>query len=118
MTWTVYSFKIKDKAYREVRPLHMELVREKVTVHVSGMLWWKVRREEYTGFWSIVFKYDRGPGTIRATDTVRFQKEDEARFWYQQTFESVFLSQRKIIEPGPSKPSKPDKTKKPHLRLL
>lgn len=116
-TWTAWTFLLGDKAYKCVRPLYMELVREKQTLESSGMLWWRKTVEEYTGRWTIKFKYDRGPATRSRVDFIYFNTENQARFWFDQTWQSVFLGRKQPIGPKWKKPQ-PKKKNKPNLRLL
>ena len=117
MTWTAWTFRIHNKAYKNVRPLTMELVREKRVLGSSGMLWWRKEIKQYTGRWAIILRYDRGPATQPKKDVQVFEREDEARFWFNQTFDSVFTAIRKAMPPLPPKNKKTQK-KKPNLRLL
>ena len=110
--WTAWTFRIKDTAFRHVQPLSMELVREKAITRVSGYLWWKKEVEDFTGRWAIVIKYNRGPTTRMCRTEVIFDREDEARFWFNQTFDSVFTTTRSPIPPTPKKTPKPKKSKK------
>lgn len=117
-TWTAWTFRIKDKAYKHVQPHSLELMREKAISETSGMLWWKTQKVVYTGRWAIFFRYNRGPWTVDTTDRIMFERESEARFWFNQTYESIFIKKRDVIPPPPKpKPKKPKKNK-PNLRLL
>jgi hypothetical protein len=95
-------------------------MREKAISETSGMLWWKTQKMVYTGRWALFFTYNTGPWSKKTTDQILFEREDEARFWFNQTFNSVFTGKNKVIPPPPKpkpKPPKP-KIKKPNLRLL
>jgi len=122
LTWNAWTFRIGNKAFKGIRPISMEIVPERAITSTSGMLWWKKDVEELTGNWVIKLKHDRGPATIARIERIVFERENEAQFWFDQTYSSVFVNKIPVMEPHkvpkPPVSKKKPKKPKPHLRLL
>jgi uncharacterized protein (DUF1330 family) len=123
-TWTAWTIKIGPKAYKGIQPLSIE-IRPAVTLHSSGYLWWKKEWTERTGKWEIKFTYETGPLTPRRTDIIEFASEDQAQYWYDNTYNTVFLSNLDKVVPPPAMPPPPKmklpetkKPNKPGLKLV
>ncbi len=112
-TWYVWTFKLGDKAYKEVRPRRMEIQKEKDLTYISGWFWWKKYSEKDSGRWQIMFVYDRGPGTVGKTEYIVFNQEQEARYWFDRTFSQIFIDQEHNVPKPPIQKKKPD-----HLSLV
>jgi hypothetical protein len=120
ITWTSWTIKIGHKAYKGIQPLGIE-VRPEIMTHSSGSLWWKKQWEEKTGRWEIKFTYDTGPFTSRRADIIVFEREVDAQYWYDHTYNSVFLGNYQAPSPPPPPKMKlPEKKKpnKPGLHLV
>jgi len=113
---------IGDKAYKDVRPLSIELI-EDTQEFSTGYLLWRKEWSEKTGYWYIKFVYDRGPMSGRMMDRIYFEKESVARSWFTAVYNQCFLSQdigqqkpSTIPPPPPDKPKTPKKNNR--LRLV
>jgi hypothetical protein len=120
-TWISYTFKVKDRAFKAIRPLDMHIRKEYDRVR-TGFL--KSEKKE-TGRFILSIKYDRGPLTHAQTTHIFFESEDEAQLWFDFIFRKTFLSKEKGRTPPPPPPKdkvtrlKPKKGKKgTPLRLL
>jgi hypothetical protein len=119
-TWTSWSLRLGDKAYKGVRPLGMEMFAEEVDKS-TGFLWRRVQRIEKTGRWCIKFIYDRGPfsGIKPSVDHIFFDDEDYARQCYDSIFSLCFLERTGDVQLPPSPPNKPKSLNKNNpLRLV
>jgi hypothetical protein len=106
--WTAWTFQINSKSFKNIRPLSIELARE-----TRLIIWLKnifTKAEILSPRWYISLTYDRGPVTKRRQEKVFFDKEEEARYWYNNVFREVFLAKT-------NKNKTPPKKKTP-LRLI
>lgn len=101
----------------------MEIRPEVIDVVVGRNLFWNKTEENETGRWIIKLRYDRGPMTSAKVDTIYFNHEQEARYWFDHIWENIFVKIFKIPPPPPPKnkvsklPVKGPK-KGSHLRLV
>lgn len=115
--WTAWTFRLKDKAYKDIRPLKMKLIKEYELSYERKWVFIVKSVKNYTGRWVIRLEYDRGPMTSKVREDTVFSTEQEARFWFDTVFTTVFMGS--TPPPPPLKrrsKQKPDK--KPHLKLL
>ena len=111
-TWTAFTMMIGQKAYKDIRPLSIEMIEEE-NLFWDGYLWWRKEWTEKTGRWYLKFTYDRGPMSGKQTDYTFFDKESIAKSWYTLVYNEVFLRHAEHTTP----PEKPNKSNNP-LRLL
>ena len=123
--WSSWNIKIKNVAFKEVRPLEMEIRPEITDIEVSRGWFFSKTEEKKTGRWIIKFKYDRGPMTPARVHNVVFAEQSEARWWYNHIWENVFLKQSGPVPPPVPKKNnkitrlrKKKNNKKSHLRLV
>lgn len=109
ITWTSWNLRIGDKAFKDVRPLAMEINREVADIS-TGYLWWRKEKLEYSGRWYVKLTYDRGPLSNQKSDFIYFADEPTARSWYDEIFNACFLG--RISTQAPKSPPPPP-TKKP-----
>lgn len=116
--WTGWSLRIGDRAFKNVRPIAMNIQRRVVTKKVKGFWFFSEYERFETDEWEIVFVYDRGPLTQTHSSTIIFSTESEARVWFNDIFSQVFLRKgsRHNIPPPPK--SRKTKVKKSHLSLV
>jgi len=119
ITWISHTFMIGDKAFKNVRPMSVEII-EETEEYWDGYLWWRKEWTESTGRWYLKLVYDRGPMTGKQVDHIYFDKESVARSWFTAIYNECFLT-RDITQQKPSPtptPPSPKKPNKPSLRLL
>lgn len=90
MNYVVWSFRIKNTVYKNVRPLTLELKREFVEELVSKFLFIEKYKRNYTNRYYIKMKYDRGPGTQPRIDRIFFDSYKEAEPWFNSLIDQVF----------------------------
>ena len=123
--WTSWNIKIAYKAFKEIRPLEMEIRPEIIDVVTSHGVFWNTTEEKKTGNWVIKFKYDRGPMTSTRVTNIVFKQEQEAVWWFNHIWTNVFCAKDHVVPPPPKSkasnvkklPVKRDK-KGNHLRLV
>lgn len=116
-TWTSHTFMIADKAFKNIRPLSIELI-EETQEYWDGYLWWRKQWTEKTGRWFLKLAYDRGPVTSKQVDYIYFDKESTARSWYTTVYHQSFMATQSNQPPAPI-PNKPKTSNKPKgLKLV
>ena len=124
MEWRAWSLKIGNKAFKNVRPLYMDIKPEIIKVTTKKRWFWNQTEKRYTGRWVIGFKYDRGPCTANGHANIVFKKESEAQWWFDHIWTEVFIKKDGPVPPPPPKKKpvtriKPSPKKKGnHLRLV
>ena len=88
--WTSWSFKIADRAFKNVRPLNMELIKEQKHIVHRYWLFFTEKELVYTGNFIIRLKYDRGPGTRVQVAKVAFDDLKNAQRWFDAVVNTVF----------------------------
>jgi hypothetical protein len=118
-TWESWNLRIKDKVWRNVRPLSLELTEEKEDSVVRRFLFWREIKTVKTGRWLIKFIYDRGPLTMKQHSVIEFDDETKARATFHNTYRQVFFytSDRTTPPKTPSPKTKNTSKTKP-LRLV
>jgi len=114
-TWSSWTLRIGNKAFKEVRPKSLHLRKKKAIRRVAGF-WIFSKFERYeTGEWEIVFSYDNGPITATINTTIQFDNKKEAEAWFYSTYYTIFIPEHEV--PRAPKARKP-KSKKSHLALV
>jgi len=103
--WASYSFNLKNKAFKDIRPLDMAITPE-IEYETSGFWFWSNTEEFETGRYIISLRYDRGPLTFKETSHVYFDEQKDAYAWYNDIFNKVFMVQSKTPPPPPPPPRK------------
>ena len=105
--WKSHTFSIKNKAFKEVRPLNMTINPE-VEYESTGFFFWRESKEYNTGRYIISLQYDRGPLTFPQTSHIYFDSTQEANQVYKDIFQMIFLPQS---DPPPPPPPPPPRKK-------
>lgn len=104
-TWNII---IKDKAWKYVRPVSMEIVEE------EKRQWPLFFTKTKIGRFGIKFTYVGYACTLNSTDIVWCDSKEEASYWFNKTAPVVFLNK----EQSSVKTTTPKDIKPTHLRLL
>ena len=128
MVWVSFSIKIKNVAFKDIRPLEMEVSPEMRDVDPSLSIFRNSPKERVTGKWIIKFRFDKGPMTAPRVKIIQFDTVHEAQWWFSHVWHTVF--NRPTKQPPPTSPPKTKKKvlkftgnkgkgkKKSHLRLV
>lgn len=117
-TYTSWNLRIGNKAYSGIVPKEMTIFEEKSSMfsRIKALLF-KERTTPFTGRWAIKITYNNGPSTLNKSDTILFNTETEARYWYDGVFQTVFVKTSETFgTPPPRSPTSPKN--KSGLRLL
>lgn len=121
-TWTAWTFKIGNKAFKSIRPRSM-FVEQELTREAVSTRWFFFTKYMLvpTGRWSLVLTYDRGPHTRTKNEQIFFKNKAIAEHWFEQLYNQVFTSNpNHKVPPPPRKRKKPTPVKKKasHLKVV
>ena len=113
-TWTSWTFRAKNNAYKEIRPISMKIVEKTITQKVSGIWIFSKYRVIPTDRWEMVLTYDKGPCTKIRSDCIAFDSFLEAEECFYRLYDTIFSQN----SPPTGVRSYTAKSKKSHLHIV
>ena len=117
-TWTGWTFKMGNKAFKGIRPINMTIEQElNKEVISSTFYFFKKYMMMPTGRWSVVLIFDRGPSSVTRSERVYFSSREKAKIAFDGVYNQVFLNKEHKVPPMPPKKKRPSTVKKKAIHL-